>query len=97
MQLCQTGMAMAADLSVMAAGLPAADASRVKTLLRRAELPVSLPKAARRAPLRALMSVDKKAQQGRLRLVLLQALGKAAVTADFNDADLNGVIARYGD
>ena len=43
------------------------------------------------------MSVDKKAQQGRLRLVLLQALGKAAVTADFNEADLNGVIARYGD
>ena len=90
------GMAMAADLSVLAAGLPAADAERIKTLLRRAELPVSLPGAARGAPLRALMAVDKKAQQGRLRLVLLQALGKAAVTADFNEADLTGVIARYG-
>lgn len=91
------GMAMAADLSVVATGLPAADAERIKALLRRAELPVSLPEAARRAPLRALMSVDKKAQQGRLRLVLLQALGKAIVTADFNEADLAGVIARYGD
>lgn len=89
------GMAMAAHLSVKAAGLPAADAARVTALLERAGLPVKLPPAAAPARLRELMAVDKKNQHGRLRLVLLEGIGRAVVTAEFKDADLNAVLEHY--
>jgi 3-dehydroquinate synthase len=37
--------------------------------------------------------VDKKVQDGRLRLVLLEALGAAVVTADFDPAVLDATLA----
>ena len=71
------GMAMAAHLSVSTTGFPEREARRVNALLEQAGLPVSLPDTIRREQLRELMSVDKKARHGRLRLVLLEEIGKA--------------------
>jgi 3-dehydroquinate synthase len=38
------------------------------------------------------MAHDKKVENGRLRLVLLQSLGKAFVTSDFDLRDLREVV-----
>ena len=89
------GMAMAAHLSVKATGLKQSDARRVNSLLEKAGLPVSLPDTISREQLRELMAVDKKARHGRLHLVLLEEIGKAVVTPDFGEADLEVTLARY--
>ena len=89
------GMSMAAHLSVKTTGLRESDALRVNTLLERAGLPVSLPDTIRRDQLRELMAVDKKTRHGRLHLVLLQEIGKAVVTPEFDEADLEDTLGIY--
>ncbi len=89
------GMSMAAHLSVKTTGLAQADARRVNALLEKAGLPVSLPDTIRREQLRELMNVDKKTRHGRLHLVLLQEIGKAVVTPDFEEADLEDTLGIY--
>ena len=89
------GMSMAAHLSVETTGLRESDALRVNTLLERAGLPVSLPDTIRCEQLRELMAVDKKTRHGRLHLVLLQEIGKAVVTPEFDEADLEDTLGYY--
>ena len=89
------GMSMAAHLSVKTTGLAQADARRVNALLEKAGLPVSLPDTIRREQLRELMNVDKKTRHGRLHLVLLQEIGKAVVTPEFDEADLEDTLGCY--
>ena len=89
------GMSMAAHLSVKTTGLAQADARRVNSLLEQAGLPVNLPDTIRRGQLRELMAVDKKARHGRLHLVLLEEIGKAVVTPEFREADLEDTLACY--
>ena len=89
------GMSMAAHLSVKTTRLRESDALRVNTLLERAGLPVSLPDTIRREQLRKLMAVDKKTRHGRLHLVLLQEIGKAVVTPEFDEADLEDTLGYY--
>jgi 3-dehydroquinate synthase len=61
--------------------------ARSRDLLAAFGLPVDPPRALSTQRWLALMAVDKKVQAGRLRLVLLRAIGAAVVTADF-DPDL---------
>ncbi|MCL4184742.1 MAG: 3-dehydroquinate synthase [Burkholderiaceae bacterium] len=72
------GMVMAADLSRRLGMLDAAAASRLRETIDAAGLPVRGPAW---APERyvELMGVDKKAQQGTPRFVLLERLGKATL------------------
>ena len=77
------GMVLAARLSQRQGWLAAADVKRVRDVLRRAGLPVSAPHVGAARAL-ALMGMDKKVLAGRIRLVLLQGLGTAAVTADYD-------------
>lgn len=77
------GMAMAADLSSRLDWIGRADVQRIESLLQRAHLPVRAPKALSAAQMLDLMAVDKKVEEGQLRLVLLRAIGDAVVTADF--------------
>jgi len=44
---------------------------------------------------RALMAQDKKVAGGRIRLVLLRALGEAVVTADFDPEALDRTLAHF--
>jgi len=69
------------------------DVARAIELFRRAGLPTVAPDlgAARYLD---LMGMDKKVEQGRLRLVLLERIGKAFVTADFPQEALQEVLAR---
>jgi 3-dehydroquinate synthase len=89
------GMCMAAALSSRLGWIDAADLARVESLIQRARLPVRAPAALEPARMLELMAVDKKAQEGRIRLVLLKAIGKAAVTADYDPALLQEVLAAY--
>ncbi len=76
------GCCMAADFSVRLGLLPAAEAERTRTLFRRLNLPVSPPPA---DPGRFLgaMGMDKKVQAGQIRLVLLERIGAARISADY--------------
>jgi 3-dehydroquinate synthase len=82
------GMAMAADLSRRLGWLTAADTARIEKLIRRARLPVRAPASLSPARLLDLMAVDKKVQDGRLRLVLLKRLGEAVATDECPRAEL---------
>ena len=82
-----TGLVLAAEFSARSGRLPAADAARVRALVVRAGLPADPPRIGR-ARMLELMGMDKKVAGGRLRLVLLDAIGAATVTADYPAGDL---------
>lgn len=85
------GTVMAALLSEQLGWLDQAAIERIKALFRRVGLPVDGPWLAA-TPLATaqryleLMRHDKKVSAGILRLVLLQGIGQAVVSADANDA-----------
>jgi 3-dehydroquinate synthase len=76
-----TGMALAARFSVTLGRLQEADARRLIRLLERLHLPVEPPAIARDVWLE-YMGRDKKNEGGRITLILLDALGRAAVVKD---------------
>lgn len=86
------GMLMAADLSARQGWLSATDVSRVRQVLQQAGLPVEVP-AMTVATFRELMAHDKKVKAGQLRLVLLQALGQAIITSDYDPVLLDQTLA----
>src|SRR5690554_6511500 len=75
-----TGMLMAADLSVREGNITPADRDRAAELIRRARLPELAPEGMTEDDFMSLMAVDKKNVDGKLRLVLMKALGDAYVT-----------------
>jgi 3-dehydroquinate synthase len=72
------GMVMAAELSVRLGLIDAAYASRLTRLVEGAGLPIVGPALGAERYLE-LMRVDKKAEGGEIRFVVLEALGRAAV------------------
>ena len=76
------GMVMAADLSARLGWLTWEQVERVRTLLARARLPLAPPPALTPADFLRLMAVDKKVQDGRLRLILLRELGQGVIAGD---------------
>ena len=76
------GSVLAARLSQRIGWLREDDVQRILTLFRRAKLPIDAPDLGVRRYL-DLMGLDKKVEHGQLRLVLLERLGSAVVTADF--------------
>ena len=86
------GMVMAADLSQRMGLIAQADVARIVALLRRARLPTAPPDIAPERLLE-LMGVDKKAEGGKLRFVLLDAIGAGSVRGDVPDAPLQQALA----
>ncbi|MGH8758098.1 MAG: 3-dehydroquinate synthase, partial [Burkholderiales bacterium] len=86
------GTILAARLSERMGLLNAAEVERVTRLMSRAGLPTEAPDLGEARYLE-LMGHDKKVEDGKLRLVLLNALGKAFVTSDFRSGDLRQVLA----
>jgi 3-dehydroquinate synthase len=79
------GMVMAAELSARARLIGGPDVQRLRSLVQRAELPVLGPKLPVERYLE-LMAVDKKAAEGRIRFVVLEAIGRAAVRGNLDDS-----------
>jgi 3-dehydroquinate synthase len=86
------GMCMAADLSQRLGWIAAGDLERIRALTLAARLPVDPPPGLAPDRFLELMAVDKKVLEGRLRLVLLRAIGEAVVTADFPSTALRATL-----
>ncbi|ODS24322.1 3-dehydroquinate synthase [Candidatus Endobugula sertula] len=74
------GMVVALELSHLMGNIARAEVERLCNLLTRAHLPTRLPDNMSVEQFLALMLRDKKVLDGRLRLVLLESVGKAVVT-----------------
>jgi 3-dehydroquinate synthase len=85
------GMVLATRLSCRLGLIAPADLQRVIDLLARAGLPVEAP-AFGAARYLDLMGHDKKVQGGRLRFILLKAIGQAFVTDEVPAEGLAGVL-----
>lgn len=86
------GMVLAARLSVRLGRLKESEASRLEALVGRAGLPVEPPRLAVAAWLDA-MGRDKKNDSGRITLVLLDALGRAAVEKNVPEGELEAFLS----
>ncbi len=89
------GTLLAADLSHRLGLIAAADVERIAALMRRAGLPTQAPDLGLDAWL-AHMEVDKKVEGGKLRFVLLRAIGDAFVHTDPDRAALRASLGESG-
>lgn len=85
------GMVMAATLSMRLGLVDAGYVARLRALVERVDLPTKAPDLGRARWLE-LMRVDKKAEEGQVRYVVIEAPGRAAVRAVPDDV-VAGVIA----
>lgn len=85
------GTLIAAELSYQLGWLDQATVKRIEHIFVRAGLPVFGPKLGAARYLE-LMSHDKKVQDGKLRLVLLQEIGKAVVSDRASDTQISAAI-----
>ena len=76
------GTILAADLSQRLGWLTPADSKRVAEILQAAKLPVTAPNLGVERYL-DLMGHDKKVEDGKIRLVLQQGIGKAVISSDY--------------
>lgn len=77
------GMLMAADLSHRLGWLNYADLLRLDDIIKKADLPIKAPLGMGSSEYMKYMSVDKKVESGKIKLVLLTAIGKAIITTEF--------------
>ena len=85
------GMLVAVDLSCRMGMTDAAVKARVRELVARAGLPTDAPKIGAARALE-LMQMDKKVLSGKVRLVLLQKLGRAVVTPAYPQSALDAAL-----
>jgi len=89
------GMMMATDLSARLGHITAAEVDRLGALLVAAGLPVTVPAGMTAESFRTHMAVDKKVAEGVVRLVLLQTIGQAFVSGDYDRGQLDALLADY--
>ena len=87
------GMMMAARLSCRLGDIAQEQVEQIKVLLQQANLPVLPPEGMTSDDFLSIMAVDKKVLDSRLRLVLLEQVGKAVVTSEFDRSKLDEVLA----
>ena len=88
-----TGMVMAADLSWRLGLLKKDDAGKIKSLIAAAGLPVTPPPRIDMPTFMNLMGKDKKAEQGKIKFILLDAIGKARIEANVAPELLNATLS----
>lgn len=89
------GMVMAAKLSMDEGYLSNEDAIRVESILSKADLPISIKKSIGSETLIEAMSLDKKSIDGKIRLVLLKALGDSYLTDSYSKENFNKVVNNF--
>ncbi|NOR52373.1 MAG: 3-dehydroquinate synthase, partial [Gammaproteobacteria bacterium] len=89
-----TGMVLAAELSCELGWIDSGDVSRIRALIKSANLPLSSPKEMSVQQFVELMSVDKKVIDGRLRLVLMKALGHSVIAEGIDPQSIEKVLNR---
>ena len=86
------GICLAADLSQRRGWLNDSEIARITDILNNANLPTESPRQLTVDRFLELMAVDKKNLDGRLRLVLLKAIGEAIIVADTDTAKLEATL-----
>lgn len=86
------GTMMAADLSRRLGWLNAEEVSRIEAIFQKAQLPLVPPTLGVEKYL-DLMGLDKKVENGKIRLVLQQDIGKAVITSDYDANKLAQTLA----
>jgi len=87
------GMVMALDLSARLGWISGTAAQEGKQLIADSGLPLTPPNGMSAEDFKQLMAVDKKVLDGNLRLVLLEQIGSACVTQDFDMSCLEATLA----
>ncbi|MGI9317584.1 MAG: 3-dehydroquinate synthase [bacterium] len=90
-----TGIMMAAYMSRLCGWLEQKDCDRIESLLTRAELPASPFSGVDGGNILELMKVDKKVQNGQLRLVLLRRIGSAVIVDQPDTSQLHATVEHY--
>jgi 3-dehydroquinate synthase len=90
------GICQAADLSRRMGWLSDADVTRIIALLRKARLPVTPPQALSPETCLDLMAVDKKNENGQLRLILLKSIGEATLPLPIERHRVLQTLEHYG-
>jgi 3-dehydroquinate synthase len=78
------GMCLAAQFSARLGWMSETDVTRIRTVIEKMALPTRIPNGFTVERMLELMQVDKKVQAGKLRLVLLQGIGKAIITDQYD-------------
>lgn len=86
------GTMMAADLSQRAGWLTATEITRIQNIFKATNLPIEAPKLGVEKYL-DLMGLDKKVENGKIRLILQQAIGKSVITSDYDVEKLKATLA----
>ena len=86
------GTMLAADLSQRLGWLTSEQISRIHAIFTAAKLPLKSPNLGAEKYLN-LMASDKKVENGKIRLVLQQGIGKAVITSDYDAAKLKDVLS----
>lgn len=89
------GMVVAADLSARLGRIDAVATQRITRILERCGLPTRLAPGLSAQGVRELMGVDKKSKSGRLRLVLLDAIGSANIASDVDERLLLAALSAH--
>ncbi|WLE97792.1 MAG: 3-dehydroquinate synthase [Candidatus Electrothrix communis] len=87
------GMCAAADLAVRTGCMAEQDACAIRNLIKRYELPVSVPAELDRKLIKKYLLNDKKTVAGRVFYVLPEAIGKVMITDQVSDHDVDAIIA----
>ena len=87
------GMVAAAHISVRRAGLSPGEAERIAAALRAADLPTTLPVDFPREKIFDALRRDKKFEQGQIRFVVAQAIGRASISREVTMDDVRAAIA----
>ncbi|MFP6872553.1 MAG: 3-dehydroquinate synthase [Verrucomicrobiales bacterium] len=86
------GLLAAGHLSSAAAGLPSAQAERIRFALEKFGLPTSLSPQMDTGMLLKVMKTDKKFNNGRIRFVVVPELGRAELRNDITESDISKAI-----
>jgi 3-dehydroquinate synthase len=89
------GMVMAAHLSQTLGWLTPQQVERCQNVIEHAGLPVTPPNEMTPERFLEYMRRDKKVIAGAMRLVLLETLGKACVSADYTESQLNATLEAF--
>lgn len=89
------GMVMGLDMSLRCGMISTAEVERGCALLSAAGLPILPPAEVDKGTFERYMLRDKKVLEGQIRLILLESIGKAVVSADFDTEKLHETLEHF--
>jgi 3-dehydroquinate synthase len=89
------GMVMAAHMSFQQGWITEQSVNRVINLHTRAKLPVSPAHELSAVELKGLMQLDKKVQDGKVRLILLKSIGHAFISSEYDETILDATLSHF--